>query len=58
MPNPDAMILLLRHGQTDWNVGPARCQGWAEVPLDEAGDLARRIESFLLGKAQAATPGG
>jgi len=139
MPNPDAMILLLRHGQTDWNVEPVRCQGWADVPLNEpetwrayrehpetfrfsdgeslaeqqrrvlaclgdvaldgrralpvthgggirlvrrfldgrgltafhdgathngmvdeieAGDLARRIERYLLGKAQTTSPGG
>jgi broad specificity phosphatase PhoE len=36
------MILLLRHGQTDWNVEPARCQGWAEVPLNETGRAEAR----------------
>ncbi len=41
-------ILLVRHGQTDWNREPARCQGWAEVPINETGrgqaaDLGRRL---------------
>ncbi len=30
-------LLLIRHGETDWNREPARCQGWAEVELDAAG---------------------
>ncbi len=30
-------LLLIRHGETDWNREPARCQGWAEVELNEAG---------------------
>jgi probable phosphoglycerate mutase len=30
-------ILLLRHCQTDWNLEPARCQGWADVGLNAAG---------------------
>jgi broad specificity phosphatase PhoE len=42
-------LLLVRHGQTDWNREPARCQGWAEVELNEAGrtqsrDLGRALE--------------
>jgi probable phosphoglycerate mutase len=42
-------ILLVRHSQTDWNREPARCQGWAEVELNEAGraqarDLGRAFE--------------
>jgi probable phosphoglycerate mutase len=28
---------MVRHGQTDWNLAPARCQGWAEVPLNDTG---------------------
>ena len=48
MPNPDAMILLLRHGQTDWNVEPARCQGWAEVPLNETGRAQARDQGRAL----------
>jgi probable phosphoglycerate mutase len=27
----------VRHGQTDWNLEPARCQGWAEVTLNDTG---------------------
>ena len=31
------MILLARHGETDYNVPPARVQGWRDVPLNERG---------------------
>ena len=42
-------LLLVRHCQTDWNREPARCQGWAEVELNEVGrgqarDLGRALE--------------
>jgi probable phosphoglycerate mutase len=42
-------LLLARHCQTDWNREPARCQGWAEVELNEVGrgqarDLGRALE--------------
>jgi len=42
-------LLLARHAQTDWNREPARCQGWAEVELNEVGrgqarDLGRALE--------------
>jgi broad specificity phosphatase PhoE len=30
-------LCLIRHGETDWNREPARCQGWAEVGLNETG---------------------
>jgi 2,3-bisphosphoglycerate-dependent phosphoglycerate mutase len=30
-------LFLVRHGQTDWNREPARCQGWAEVELNDVG---------------------
>jgi probable phosphoglycerate mutase len=30
-------LYVVRHGQTDWNLEPARCQGWAEVPLNATG---------------------
>jgi len=42
------MILLLRHGQTDWNVEPARCQGWADVSLNEAGRAQARDQGRAL----------
>jgi broad specificity phosphatase PhoE len=40
-------ILLARHGETDWN-RDGRCQGWDDVPLNEAGreqarELAQRL---------------
>jgi broad specificity phosphatase PhoE len=43
-------LLLVRHGQTDWNREPARCMGWAEVGLNETGrgqarDLGRALKS-------------
>ena len=42
-------LLLVRHGQTDWNREPARCSGWAEVELNEVGrgqarDLGRALD--------------
>ncbi|MGE5229733.1 MAG: histidine phosphatase family protein [Deltaproteobacteria bacterium] len=42
-------LLLVRHCQTDWNREPVRCQGWAEVELNEVGraqarDLGRALE--------------
>ena len=40
-------LLLVRHGQTDWNREPARCQGWAEVELNEEG----RAQARDLGRA-------
>jgi probable phosphoglycerate mutase len=40
-------LLLVRHGQTDWNREPARCSGWAEVELNEVG----RAQARDLGRA-------
>lgn len=40
-------LLLVRHCQTDWNLEPARCQGWAEVALNDAG----RAQARDLGRA-------
>ena len=42
-------LLLVRHCQTDWNREPARCQGWAEVELNETG----RAHARDLGRAFA-----
>jgi broad specificity phosphatase PhoE len=30
-------LLLIRHCETDWNREPARCQGWAQIGLNETG---------------------
>jgi probable phosphoglycerate mutase len=40
-------LILVRHCQTDWNREPARCQGWAEVELNEVG----RAQARDLGRA-------
>lgn len=42
------MLYLLRHGQTDWNTEPARCQGWADVPLNDVGRQQARAEGRRL----------
>ena len=42
-------ILLIRHGETDWNREPARCQGWAEVHLNENGREQAREQGRALG---------
>jgi probable phosphoglycerate mutase len=42
------MILLLRHGQTDWNIEPARCQGWADASLNDAGRAQARDQGRAL----------
>jgi broad specificity phosphatase PhoE len=44
-------LLLVRHCQTDWNREPARCQGWAEVELNETGrEQARELGRSLAGR--------
>jgi broad specificity phosphatase PhoE len=45
-------VFLLRHGETDWNREPARCQGWAEVPLNETG----REQARAMARALPAPP--
>ncbi len=39
---------LLRHGQTDWNVEPARCLGWQDVGLNETGRAQARARGCAL----------
>lgn len=36
-PADGGRLYVVRHGQTDWNLEPARCQGWAEVTLNATG---------------------
>ena len=48
-PDLTMTLLLVRHCQTDWNREPARCQGWAEVELNEVG----RAQARDLGRALA-----
>lgn len=43
------MILLARHGETDFNVPPPRVQGRTDVPLNERG----REQALRLGRAAA-----
>lgn len=42
------MLYLVRHGETGWNCEPARCQGWADVPLNEAGRRQAREQGSRL----------
>ena len=41
-------LLLVRHGETDWNREPARCQGWAEIGLNETGRAQARDLALAL----------
>ena len=44
------MLYFVRHGETDWNREPARCQGWADVPLNATGRRqARQLGAHLSG---------
>ena len=43
-------ILLIRHGETDWNREPARCQGWAETGLNETGRAQARTQGRALAR--------
>lgn len=47
-------LLLVRHGETDWNLEPARCQGWAAVGLNPRGrEQARELGRSLAGRGVA-----
>jgi broad specificity phosphatase PhoE len=41
-------LYVVRHGQTDWNREPARCQGWADVELNETGRAQARERGMAL----------
>jgi probable phosphoglycerate mutase len=41
-------LFLLRHGQTDWNIEPARCQGWQDVGLNATGRAQARARGRAL----------
>jgi broad specificity phosphatase PhoE len=41
-------LYVARHGQTDWNLEPARCQGWADVELNETGRAQARARGQAL----------
>src|SRR5436309_2009015 len=41
-------LVLLRHGESTWNVAPARFTGWRDVPLSDRGrDEARRAGRLM-----------
>ena len=42
--------MLLRHGQSEWNVEPSRSTGWYDADLSEAGEK----EARAAGQAMAA----
>ena len=42
------MLYSVRHGETDWNCQPTRCQGWADVPLNDAGRRQAREQGSRL----------
>ena len=41
-------LYLVRHGETDWNREPPRCQGWAEIGLNEDGRAQARARGRAL----------
>ncbi len=41
-------LLLIRHGETDWNRQPVRCLGWAEIGLNETGRAQARAAGRTL----------
>jgi 2,3-bisphosphoglycerate-dependent phosphoglycerate mutase len=45
------VLYFVRHGETDWNCEPTRCQGWADVPLNAAGRRQAREQGARLRSA-------
>ena len=46
------LLYLVRHGETDWNREPVRCQGRSDVPLNERGrEQAHELGRRLAGRA-------
>lgn len=50
------MIVLLRHGETDYNREPARVQGRLDIPLNDAGRAQARTIAARLGNDRDASP--
>jgi len=42
------VLYFVRHSETDWNREPVRCQGWADVPLNDAGRRQAREQGSRL----------
>lgn len=40
------MLMILRHGETDWNVEPRRFQGFKDISLNRKGE--QQVEEFAL----------
>ncbi len=48
------MLLVLRHGPSEWNASPSRCQGQFDVSLSEAGRALARLRGARLTLPDAA----
>lgn len=42
-------LYIARHGETDWNREPARCQGWADIPVNKKGEQQAARIAFEAG---------
>jgi broad specificity phosphatase PhoE len=42
------VLYFVRHGETDWNCEPTRCQGWADVSLNSVGRRQAREQGSRL----------